>query len=158
MPTRVDSPGSRALRRGRASIPGQLYLLTTIANARRPHFRDWLVASKVCETLCEPALWRDSQLLCWVLMPDHLHALVALGENEPLHRLVQRVKAVTSRQAKTQRPGHFDGAIWMSGYHDRALRREESAMSVARYIVCNPVRAGLVRRVGDYPFWDALWV
>jgi hypothetical protein len=30
--------------------------------------------------------------------------------------------------------------------------------SVARYIVANPVRAGLVRRVQDYPLWDALWV
>jgi hypothetical protein len=29
---------------------------------------------------------------------------------------------------------------------------------VARYVVMNPVRAGLVSRVGDYPFWDAAWI
>ncbi|MFV3290267.1 transposase, partial [Pseudomonas sp. NY11955] len=29
---------------------------------------------------------------------------------------------------------------------------------VARYIVANPIRAGLVSRVGDYPHWDAVWL
>jgi hypothetical protein len=31
-------------------------------------------------------------------------------------------------------------------------------VKVARYIVYNPVRAGLVSRIGDYPHWDAVWV
>jgi hypothetical protein len=38
------------------------------------------------------------------------------------------------------------------------LRREEDVLSVARYIVVNPLRAGLVARVGDYPLWDAVWL
>jgi len=29
---------------------------------------------------------------------------------------------------------------------------------MARYIIGNPVRSGLVQRVGDYPFWDAVWL
>jgi hypothetical protein len=29
---------------------------------------------------------------------------------------------------------------------------------VARYIVANPLRAGLVSRVGHYPFWNAVWL
>jgi len=29
---------------------------------------------------------------------------------------------------------------------------------IARYIVANPLRAGLVSRVGDYPLWDACWL
>jgi hypothetical protein len=30
--------------------------------------------------------------------------------------------------------------------------------SVARYIVANPLRAGLVKHLGDYPLWDAIWL
>jgi putative transposase len=30
--------------------------------------------------------------------------------------------------------------------------------SIARYIVANPLRAGLVERLGDYPHWDAVWL
>jgi hypothetical protein len=31
-------------------------------------------------------------------------------------------------------------------------------VAVARYIIGNPVRAGIVTQVGDYPLWDAIWV
>jgi len=38
------------------------------------------------------------------------------------------------------------------------LRNDEDLLDVARYVVANPVRAGLVPRVGDYPFWNAVWL
>jgi len=50
------------------------------------------------------------------------------------------------------------GRLWDRGVHDHALRSDESLRAVARYIVLNPVRAGLVRKVGLYPFWDAVWL
>ena len=31
-------------------------------------------------------------------------------------------------------------------------------MKLARYVVANPLRAGLVEKLGDYPLWDAVWV
>jgi REP element-mobilizing transposase RayT len=48
--------------------------------------------------------------------------------------------------------------IWQEGYYDHALRSEESLPDVARYIVMNPVRAGLVKSIRDYPLWDAQWL
>jgi hypothetical protein len=50
------------------------------------------------------------------------------------------------------------GALWQPNFHDRALRIDEDRKAVARYVIANPVRAGLVERVGDYPFWDAIWL
>ena len=47
---------------------------------------------------------------------------------------------------------------WQDGFHDHALRKEDDLIDVARYIVANPVRAGLVRKVGDYSLWDAKWL
>ncbi len=38
------------------------------------------------------------------------------------------------------------------------LRNDEDLTTVARYLIANPVRAGLVDRAGMYPFWDAVWV
>ncbi|MES9878966.1 MAG: transposase, partial [Candidatus Sedimenticola sp. 1PA] len=29
---------------------------------------------------------------------------------------------------------------------------------LARYIVANPLRGGLVESIGDYPHWDAMWL
>ena len=33
-----------------------------------------------------------------------------------------------------------------------------SQKDVARYIVANPLRAGLVKKLADYPFWNAVWL
>jgi hypothetical protein len=38
------------------------------------------------------------------------------------------------------------------------LRQDEDVARVARYVVANPLRAGLVKRIGDYPLWDAAWL
>lgn len=48
--------------------------------------------------------------------------------------------------------------LWQANYHDHAMRNEEDLPSLARYIVANPLRAGLVARIGDYPLWDAVWL
>ena len=91
-------PGHRALRRGRCSLPGTPYLITTICAGRSPLFQEWTCASAVAATLAEARLWRDARLECWVLMPDHLHMVVTLGKEE-LPQLMRRTKAVTSRAA-----------------------------------------------------------
>ena len=42
--------------------------------------------------------------------------------------------------------------VWQPGYHDHALRDDEDYRSRVRYVVQNPLRAGLARRVEDYPY------
>jgi putative transposase len=83
-------------------------------------------------------------------MPDHLHWLFALGDRLPLSRVVGAVKSLSAH-----RIGH---RIWQTGFHDHALRREEDVLGTARYVVANPLRAGLVRSLRDYPHWDAVWL
>jgi len=67
-----------------------------------------------------------------------------------LSAVMQSVKGLSAK--KIGRP------IWQDGFHDHALRREEDLKATARYIVANPLRAGLVERIGDYPHWDAIWL
>jgi len=38
------------------------------------------------------------------------------------------------------------------------MRRSDELKAAARYLLNNPVRAGLVQRIGEYPFWDAIWL
>ncbi|WP_419481271.1 REP-associated tyrosine transposase [Dokdonella sp.] len=152
----IPRRGSRLLRRGRHSEAGRIYLITFATANRAPLLADWNGALAVSRVLYMPAIWSESRLLCWVLMPDHWHGLVELGPQEDLSRLVRRLKGITSRKANQAR--ERSGALWAEGFHDHALRAEEHVLDVARYIVLNPVRAGLVKRVGDYPFWDAVWI
>ncbi len=94
--------------------------------------------------------------MAWVLMPDHAHWLLQLGERESLASVVNRLKAGSARAANTVLGR--GGSLWSRAYHDHAVRSDEDVRAVARYIIANPIRAGLVQHVGDYPFWNAIWL
>lgn len=152
----VGKGGYSALRRGRASAPGQVYLITWTTFERRRLFDDFARAVRMSRSISGLPLWVRHHLLCWVLMPDHMHLLVELGVGEDLPLLVQKSKGCTSR---TLRSVEADiGPIWAIGFHDHAVRNDESLVEVARYVIANPVRAGLVARAGLYPFWNARWL
>jgi len=89
-------------------------------------------------------------------MPDHFHWLMEQGDSSKLSTTVRNVKAHSAR--KINRSLKRTGPLWQPGFYDRAIRREEDIAAVARYIVANPLRAGLVDRIGDYPLWDAVWL
>lgn len=48
--------------------------------------------------------------------------------------------------------------VWSRAFHDHAVRREEDLDAMARYVIGNPVRAGLAADVMGYPYWDAAWL
>jgi hypothetical protein len=69
------------------------------------------------------------------------------------------VGSIKSRCTQTvNRMTEREGPLWQTGYHDRAIRDGEELLPFARYIVANPLRAGLVEKIGDYPLWDANWL
>ena len=149
-------PGHQIRRKGRVSIPGQTYFLSAVTLYRRPVFRDFDACISLSPIHCKPWVWRDSRLLAWVLMPDHWRGLVVLGEQDDLNSLMGRFKAVAARSVEVR--FKVNGCLWSRGFHDRALRDDEIVRNAARHLVGNPVRAGLVDRVGKYPFWDAAWL
>jgi len=89
-------------------------------------------------------------------MPDHLHWLVQLSEGQ-LHELVRNFKASSSR-AINEMHNTAGRQRWQTGYHDRTIRDDQELKVAARYLVANPLRAGLVERLADYPHWDATWI
>ena len=88
-------------------------------------------------------------------MPDHVHFLLEIVEDD-LSKTVQRLKAGSARALN--RTLKRNGKFWEPGFYDRGLRHEDDARSIARYIVGNPLRAKLVRKIGNYPFWNAAWL
>ena len=50
----------------------------------------------------------------------------------------------------------FHEVLWQRYGFEHVLRDEERSLVVARYILANPVRAGLVQRIEDYPFIGSL--
>ncbi|MDA3935165.1 MAG: transposase [Gammaproteobacteria bacterium] len=142
------------LRIGRYSESGRIYLITFACYKRRTVF-DSLWKGQ-CFARSITALATDTETWCWVVMPDHVHWLMAPSGELNLSRCVQKLKALTTRSLKAE--GSDKRPVWQHGFHDRALRKEDDLRSMARYVIANPVRAGLVRSVRDWPFWDASWI
>ena len=143
------------LRIGRYSESGQIYLLTAVVLNREPLFRDFKNGRLVVDAFRMAEREEFATSLAWVVMPDHFHWLIEL-QNTQLSTLMARTKSRIA--VKVNRSVHREGPVWQHGYHDRAIRKEEDLQAVARYIVANPLRAGLVEKVGDYPLWDAIWL
>lgn len=143
------------LRKGRWSAKGQIYLVTTVTHKRRPHWLDFHAARILVGELrrLDEARWVES--LAWVVMPDHLHWLFALAGEQSLDEVIKALKARSALHLNQYR--NTQGAVWQKAYHDRALRQEEDLQDVSRYVIANPVRAGLVQSVRDYPHWDCVW-
>ncbi len=95
---------------------------------------------------------RDYRLLTWVVIPNHVHVVVALRDHS-LVRIVQSWKSYTAGRINSR----FDtsGRLWQPDYYDRRIRDDAHLAAVDAYVHGNPVKAGLVARAEDWPFSSA---
>jgi putative transposase len=88
-------------------------------------------------------------VLAYCFMPDHVHLLVeGQSDDSDCRRFISRAKQLSGFHYERR----FGEALWQRYGYERTLRSDDGTLSVARYILENPVRARLVPRVQDYPF------
>lgn len=136
---------------GRASRPGAFYTITTVTHARKALFLRPALAAAVAEELDRS----EAETFTWVVMPDHVHWLLQL-RTAPLSECVQVFKSRAARAVNALQGTR--GPVWQRGFYDHRLRDGEDLQAQARYIVANPLRRGLVRRIEDYPHWHCRWI
>lgn len=152
----ANTPHALNLRKCRISEIGRVYLVTAVTHVREPLFTHFTTARLVVNELRDC----DRSDLChtqaFVLMPDHLHWLLELRGGS-LSSLVKRFKSRSGAAINRYRitPGQ---RVWQAGFYDHAMRRDEDLPALARYVVANPLRAGLVSSVRQYSHWDAIWI
>ena len=150
-------PHGHHLRRGRGSEPGRVYHVVTTTRDRRRLFTHLTAGRIVAEAMRYLDDGKATTTLTYVVMPDHVHWLFELGQIFPLSRVMESFKSHSARRlnAVTQMGGR---SVWQRGYFEHAVREQEDIQEIARYIVANPLRAGLVTSLREYPFWDAIWL
>ncbi len=141
--------------RHRTSVEGAAYIVTAVTRDRMRPFAYFDLALALARELHALEKTGTCHLIAWVIMPDHVHVLLQLAQH-PLASVVQQVKGRSARSVN-ELAGR-EGPLWQRGYHEHAVRRNEDLVELARYVVMNPVRAGLVARLVDYPFWNASWL
>ena len=84
----------------------------------------------------------------FVLMPDHVHAILAFEQEMSMSRVIGEWKKYHERKT---------GVYWQDGYFDHRLRSEDEFVEKVHYIRMNPVRAGLCAATTDWPWVAEPW-
>ena len=144
-----------ALRKGRVSLANQAYSITMVTAHRENLFSNFHMGRIVVDHLRKAG---DSCLtIAFVVMPDHCHWLIQLNGSKSLSAIIKQVKGGAALEINRylNRTGN---KIWQPGFYDHALRCDEDLRAAARYIIANPIRAGLVNDIGQYALWDAVYL
>ena len=89
----------------------------------------------------------------FVVMPDHFHVLLTVDGNTSIERAIQLIKGGHSFRRNTELG--LDGEIWPPGFSDVRVLDRKSYLAHKKYIDENPVKAGLAKSVGEYPYCSA---
>ena len=79
-------------------------------------------------------------MLAFVVMPDHIHALLRPEPGAPISRVIAFIKHVSMKAIRAY--GH-PSQVWEERFYNRVMRDEDELRNAIAYIHANPVRAGL---------------
>ena len=147
---------SHLLRKGRVSQPFHFYVVTTVTKNRVELFRSLEIAQKVITEIYVLENEQAIKTISYVLMPDHLHWQFQLLEKQSLSEIVKHLKGRTT--VSINKLTGSKGALWQADYFDHQVKNESDLINQARYIVANPLRAGIVNNIGEYPFWNCIYL
>jgi putative transposase len=137
-------------RKPRVFAPGGLTHLTACGVDDQPIFLTDLDRIDLLILLRHLGKKIDWQIITWCFMTTHYHLLVAVGRDTRIPWALQTLNSVYARvfNARHGRTGHVFGAR----YTDTLVGSDFHRRSAIAYILENPVRAGIVRRVEDWPW------
>jgi putative transposase len=129
-----------------------VYSVTCCTFSRRPWFMGAATLEAVRSELIHSADENRFAVLAYCFMPDHVHLLLeGTSPTSDLPRFIAQWK---------QKTGHLHlratgVVLWQGGFFDHVVREDEDRDALVRYIIANPIRAGLVLDVRDYPYWGS---
>jgi REP-associated tyrosine transposase len=132
--------------------PNRVFFITTITAGRQPIFRRDTTARLLLDTLAHYREQRRFLLHEFVIMPDHMHALLTPAPDISLERAMQFIKGGFSYRLK------FRGPVWQQSFTSHRARDSDDYENHREYIRMNPVRARLVDRPEEYPYSSAAGV
>jgi putative transposase len=117
----------------------------------------WLRDDRVARVVADALLYGESgrhfyQLRAWVIMPNHVHALLRPKTSLPV--ITRWLKGSTARQANLIL-GRTGKVFWQDESFDHRVRDEVELDRIVRYVEYNPVRAGLAENPSAWPWSSA---
>jgi len=109
------------------------------------------VIAEICKTTLHFPDGKDYALICYTIMPNHIHVIFELlNKNKSVGDLMGAIKRNSAKDANKLLG--LKGAFWQAESFDRLVRDEKELYYVIRYVLMNPVYAGLVENWRDWKY------
>jgi len=113
----------------------------------------WLQDPGIAKLICDVLHFADQKdygLLCYCVMPNHVHTVIErISEEKSLALIMHRIKGFTASRAN--RLLGRKGPFWQGESFDHVVRSQSALFKTVRYVLENPIKAGLVQRWQDWP-------
>lgn len=133
----------------RLEYPGALYHLTARGNAQQPIFLDETDRHYFLTCLGQEILQQQWRCYAYCLMDNHYHLLIETPEPN-LSRGMRRLNGRYTQ--RFNRRHHRVGHVLQGRFKSLLVERETYLLELCRYLVLNPVRAGLVTTPHEWPW------
>jgi len=147
----------------RIIIKGGTYFFTVVTFGRQPILTHDHVRAALREAIQEVRQSLPFSIEAWVLLPDHLHTIWTLPEDDDnfgsrwavIKRIVSKrcgFLEEISGSISNSRSKRGEGQIWQRRFWEHYIRDESDFERCFDYIHWNPMKHGYVQRIIDWPY------
>ena len=129
------------------------FFVTSSISGRRSLLQSDRSAQLFPQTLSHYRDLAKFRLHAFVIMPNHFHVLITVGQNISIERAVQFIKGGFAYRAGKELG--FRAPVWQKGFSEVRVLDETSLLRMAEYIHNNPVRRQIVDKPEDFPYSSA---
>ena len=130
-----------------------IYFVTICCHGKNEYFLDKDIVEKTFSLLLKTSNQFGFSLSAYCFMPDHLHLLVkGLNDKSDFKTWIKSFKQKSWYHFKRKTAKK----LWQVNYFEHILKRDENIKEIAKYVLCNPVRKGIVEDPKDYKYCGSL--
>lgn len=137
------------------NLPGALHFVTGNVHKHLPIFKKEVNCIAFFEELQKLKIKRESKLIAFVIMPDHVHFIVNPSDGE-VREWTGALKSITAKSLTKIAPKDFfrqangENQVWQESFKALPLWSNWMIWQKINYIHNNPLKAGLVNSAKDY--------
>lgn len=128
----------------------RIFFATTKASMGKRLLQSERNANLLIDVLRSPVAERKFQLHDFVIMPDHVHLLIEVGNEMTIEKAMQLIKGRFSHRLSHELG--YKGEVWQRGFTEVQVMNKQNLEVHRAYIAENPVKAGLAASAEEYPF------
>ena len=130
--------------------PARMFFATTKTSLGRRLLQSQRNATLFIDVLRSYVAARKFQVHDFVVMPDHVHLLLSLGQDMSIEKAMEFIKGGFSYRLKKE--FGYAGEVWHRGFTEVRVKDRQRFLRCREYIAENPVKAGLVDSPEKFPY------